>query len=87
MQNGHSIGIFWIHQKIKEMNVKVRNFYNEESREESISLMQSVKQFKQILQGYLNIAPTNTRLWYYDQEMTKIAGPEEMKFANKELYT
>ena len=27
------------------------------------------------------------RLWYYDQEMTKIAGPEEMKFANKELYT
>merc|ERR1712012_980493 len=25
--------------------------------------------------------------WYYDQEMSKLAGPEEMKFANKELYT
>ena len=70
-----------------EINVKVSIYYKEECREESISVMQSVKQFKQMLQGYFNIAPTNMRLWYYDQEMTKIAGPEEMKFPNKELYT
>ena len=70
-----------------DINVKVSIYYKEECREESISVMQSVKQFKQMLQGYFNITPTNIRLWYYDQEMTKIAGPEEMKFPNKELYT
>jgi len=70
-----------------EKNIKVSIYYKDECREESISVMQSVKQFKQLLQGYFNIAPANMRLWYYDQEMTKIAGPEEMKFANKELYT
>jgi len=70
-----------------EMNVKISVYHKDECREESISVMQSVKQFKQMLQGFFNIAPANMRLWYYDQEMTKIAGPEEMKFANKELYT
>ena len=50
-------------------------------------MRQSVKQFKQLLQGYFHLSPGNMRLWYYDQEITKIAGPEEMKFANKELYT
>ena len=50
-------------------------------------MRQTVKQFKQILHGYFGLAPTNMRLWYYDQEMSKLAGPEEMKFANKELYT
>eukprot|EP00092_Neocalanus_flemingeri_P041921 GFUD01045655.1.p1 GENE.GFUD01045655.1~~GFUD01045655.1.p1 ORF type:complete len:545 (-),score=132.58 GFUD01045655.1:10-1644(-) len=70
-----------------DMNIKVSIYHKDECREESISVMQSVKQFKQLLQGYFNVAPANMRLWYYDQEMTKIAGPEEMKFANKELYT
>merc|ERR1712013_923609 len=69
-----------------EVSVKVSIYHKDECREESISVMQSVKQFKQMLQGFFNIAPANMRLWYYDQEMTKIAGPEEMKFANKELY-
>jgi len=70
-----------------QCEVKVCLYYKDECRQESISVMQSVKQFKQLLQGYFGIAPANMRLWYYDQEMTKIAGPEEMKFANKELYT
>ena len=62
-------------------------YYKDQCREEYISVRQTVKQFKQILHGYYGLAPANMRLWYYDQEMTKIAGPEEMKFANKELYT
>ena len=69
------------------MNVQVNIYKGAECREENICVRQSVKQFKQKLQEYFNIAPINMRLWYYDQEMTKIAGPEEMKFANKELYT
>ena len=62
-------------------------YFKDQCREEHISVRQTVKQFKQVLHGYFGLAPANMRLWYYDQEMTKIAGPEEMKFANKELYT
>ena len=62
-------------------------YFKDQCREERISVRQTVKQFKQTLHGYFGLAPANMRLWYYDQEMTKIAGPEEMKFANKELYT
>ena len=29
----------------------------------------------------------NMRVWYYDQELTKVMGPEEMKWHSKELYT
>jgi len=70
-----------------DMSVQVNIYHKEEVREERICVRQSVKQFKQLLQGYFHISPGNMRLWYYDQEITKIAGPEEMKFANKELYT
>ena len=67
--------------------IQVCIYFKDQCREEKISVRQTVKQFKQVLQGYFSLAPANMRLWYYDQEMTKIAGPEEMKFANKELYT
>jgi len=70
-----------------DVNVKVCLYFKDECREEKISVRQTVKQFKQTLHGYFGLAPANMRLWYYDQEMTKIAGPEEMKFTNKELYT
>lgn len=70
-----------------DVNVKVCIYFKDECREEKISVRQTVKQFKQTLHGYFGLAPGNMRLWYYDQEMTKIAGPEEMKFTNKELYT
>ena len=70
-----------------EISVTVKIYFGEICREESISVLQSVKQFKQKLHGIFNIAPTKMRLWYYDQERHKVAGPEEMKFATKELYT
>jgi len=70
-----------------DMNIKVCIYFKDQCREEHISVRQTVKQFKQTLHSYFGLPPANMRLWYYDQEMTKIAGPEEMKFANKELYT
>merc|ERR1712066_263033 len=69
------------------MNIKVCIYFKDQCREEHISVRQTVKQFKQTLHSYFGLPPANMRLWYYDQEMTKIAGPEEMKFANKALYT
>merc|ERR1711981_203223 len=32
-------------------------------------------------------SPLPTRLWYYDQELSKLVGPEEMKWGTKEVYT
>ena len=30
-----------------------------------------------------HVAPGNMRLYYYDQEMSQVAGPEEMKWNSK----
>lgn len=70
-----------------EVNILVKIYRGEECRHERISVRQTVKHFKLNLQKMFNIVPSNMRLYYYDQEMSKIAGPEEMKWGNKGLYT
>lgn len=70
-----------------EVNILVKIYYGEEKRQERISVRQTVKQFKLLLQNMFHVAPGNMRLYYYDQEMSKVAGPEEMKWNSKELYT
>jgi len=70
-----------------EKAVRVSLYYKDECREETINVRQSVKQFKQMLQTFFGLAPANMRLWYYDQELSKLVGPEEMKWGTKEVYT
>jgi len=70
-----------------EVTVRVSIYHKEECREETINVQQTVKQFKQLMQTFFALAPTNMRLWYYDKEMSKLMGPEEMKWGNKEVYT
>jgi len=70
-----------------EIIIKVKIYHQDDCREENISVRKTVKYFKNLLQGWFNIAPANMRLYYYDQEMSKIMGPEEMKWAQKGLYT
>lgn len=70
-----------------EVMLRVKIYHKEEVREEMVTVRQTVKQFKQLLHTFFSISPANMRLWYYDQEMTKIMGPEEMKWHGKELYT
>lgn len=70
-----------------EKSVRVAIYYKEQCREEAIDVRQTVKQFKQLLQSYFGIAPANMRLWYYDQELTKVIGPEAVKLGPKVLYT
>jgi hypothetical protein len=36
-----------------------------------------------VIQNLFHVAPGNMRLYYYDQEMSKVAGPEEMKWNSK----
>ena len=54
---------------------------------DSVILCETVKYFKNLLQGWFNIAPANMRLYYYDQVLSQVAGPEEMKCSQKCLYT
>lgn len=70
-----------------EKSVRVSIYYKEDCREETISVCQTVKQFKQCLQSWYGLAPANMRVWYYDQEMSKLRGPEEMMWGSKEVYT
>merc|ERR1739848_869586 len=69
-------------------HVKVKISYKDEStREEVINLYQTVAQFKSLLHQWFQVPPQNMRLYYCDQVMVKLAGPEEMKWPNKALYT
>ena len=56
-------------------------------REEVINLYQTVAQFKSLLNQWFNVPIQNMKLYYCDQVLVKHAGPEEMKWPNKALYT
>jgi len=71
-----------------DTHVKVQiNHKDEEVREEVISLYQTVQQFKTLLHQWFDVPVQNMKLFYCDQVMSKIQGPEEMKWPQKELYT
>jgi len=68
--------------------VKVKIIFKEENvSEEVINLYQTVAQFKSLLHEWFQVPPQNMRLYYCDQVMVKLSGPEEMKWPNKCLYT
>lgn len=50
-------------------------------------MYQTVAQFKSQLHQWFNVPTQNMKLYYCDQIMVKHAGPEEMKWPNKALYT
>ena len=52
-----------------------------------ISVYQTVAQFKAQLNQWFNVPTQNMKLYYCDQVLVKLAGPEEMKWPNKCLYT
>lgn len=56
-------------------------------REEVISVYQTIAQFKAQLHQWFQIPVQNIKLYYCDQVLVKAAGPEEMKWPNKALYT
>jgi len=70
-----------------EVNILVKIYYREECREERISVRQTVKHFKHVLQREFGVSASIMRLYYYDQVMSEVSGPEEMKYGSKGLYT
>eukprot|EP00095_Tigriopus_kingsejongensis_P002556 maker-scaffold309_size213625-snap-gene-1.27 protein:Tk02556 transcript:maker-scaffold309_size213625-snap-gene-1.27-mRNA-1 annotation:"isoform a" len=67
--------------------VKVKVAHKDQVREEEIQLYQTVQQFKGKLQEWFGVAPQNMKLYYCDRDYVDVAGPEEMKWAQKSLYT
>ena len=70
-----------------EFFFKVTIYYGDQARNMTVSVRQRVKHFKSKLQQLFHLSPCSMRVWYYDQEMYKVAGPEEMKWPMKGLYT
>ena len=53
----------------------------------SADVRQRVRHFKRKLEGLFMVKAADMRLWYYDKELSQAAGPEEMKWPEKGLYT
>ena len=75
-----------LYNYVNQFQVKI-NYKDDTVREEVISLYQTVAQFKSLLHQWFRVPPQNMRLYYCDQVMVKLSGPEEMKWPNKALYT
>ncbi|XP_067012028.1 tubulin-specific chaperone cofactor E-like protein [Anabrus simplex] len=70
-----------------EKRVKVKLTCGETSEVRSIVVYQTVQELKQKLEAFANIPVAKMRLFYVDQDMKAIMGPEEMRFPNKQLYS
>lgn len=69
-------------------HVRVKICYKEDQvREEVISVYQTVQQFKTQLNLWFKVPTQNIKLFYCDQVLVNLAGPEEMKWSQKALYT
>lgn len=55
--------------------------------ERLINVYQTVLELKQKLEQFSKIPANRMRLFYVDQDMKAITGPEEMKYPNKQLYS
>ena len=62
-------------------------YYGNQVRNMMVSVRQRVKHFKWKLQQLFQLSPCAMRVWYYDQDLYQVAGPEEMKWPMKGLYT
>ena len=68
--------------------VRVVVAYGEERRELVISVRQRVRHFRRRLQREFAIPGAGWQLWYYDQELSRATGPEEVsRYPEKGLHT
>jgi hypothetical protein len=59
----------------------------EEEHDLKLNVNMSVKEFKVQLSSLLGLPVSQMKLWYVDHVMIEFAGPDEMKFNQKKLYT
>lgn len=67
--------------------MKVAIIYGNQVEERSIDVYQTVHELKQKLESFANISASKMKLFYLNQHMKHVIGPEQMKFPNKQLYS
>lgn len=70
-----------------EKRVKVNVVYGSKCESRCLDVYQTVNELKKELESFANLSATKMKLFYLDQDMKVIHGPEEMKFPNKQLYS
>lgn len=70
-----------------ERKVRVTIVYGNELQERNIDVYQTVTELKQKLENFANISASKMKLFYLNQHMKHVIGPEHMKFPNKQLYS
>lgn len=53
----------------------------------TLNLQQSVQDLKSLLSDKFGLRPAKMRLFYIDQDLKGVCGPEEMRFNNRKLYS
>ena len=69
------------------VHVRVAVLFGEQRKDLVISVRQRVRHFKKHLERLFSVSAGQMRLWYCDQELAMVTGPEEMKWPEKGLYT
>ncbi|XP_065201611.1 tubulin-specific chaperone cofactor E-like protein isoform X2 [Planococcus citri] len=70
-----------------ERKVKVAIIYGTLVEERSIDVYQTVNELKQKLENFADMSASKMKLFYSNQHMKQVIGPEHMKFPNKQLYS
>lgn len=70
-----------------EKRVKVTFTFGDQSEVRSVDVYRTVFDLKHRLERMVGIQAAKMRLYYVDQEVRDIQGPEEMKYPNKQLYS
>ncbi|XP_055695723.1 tubulin-specific chaperone cofactor E-like protein [Lutzomyia longipalpis] len=70
-----------------EKRVKVTFTYGDTSEVRSVDVYRTVFDLKTRLERLVSIPAAKMRLYYVDQELRDLQGPEEMKYPHKQLYS
>lgn len=70
-----------------EKKIKINFIYGSKSEPRYIDVYQTVNELKKELESFANLSAAKMKLFYVDQDMKMIYGPEEMRFPNKQLYS
>lgn len=70
-----------------ESKVQVTIVCGDNCEQHVLDVYQTVSEFKQKFEKFSGIPAHRMRVFYVDQQVCSVIGPEEMKFPNKRLYS
>lgn len=70
-----------------ESEVPVTIVCGDRCERHTLDVYQTVNEFKQKFEKFSGIPANRMRVFYVDQHVCSVTGPEEMKFPNKRLYS